>query len=256
MTDIKTQDKQQLPKLQDLHHSPDVAFKNDQFKLLVNQEPPVKFIKQHPIIKQNGQPLLYIPIDKTEFMLDRIFQEWKVTVLNVCQLFNSVAVTIRLEYKSPLTGEWLYHDGVGAMGIQTDAGKQASDMSAIKQDAVMKALPAAKSYAIKDAADHIGILFGRNLTRKDTVAFTGSYENPENLDATAEQYVFIERLLTGSSLDDEQKANIDKHLEVGITASYASELITMLQNNQREPINSGDNYSQGDISKKIRNEVH
>jgi len=33
----------------------------------------------------------------------------------------------------------------------------------------MKALPAAESYAIKDAAEKLGQIFGSNLNRKDTV---------------------------------------------------------------------------------------
>jgi hypothetical protein len=39
----------------------------------------------------------------------------------------------------------------------------------------MKSLPAAESYAIKDAAEKLGILFGKNLNRKDTIAFSGAY---------------------------------------------------------------------------------
>ncbi len=33
------------------------------------------------------------------------------------------------------------------------------------------ALPMAKSYAIKDACDHFGKLFGRDLNRKETMGF-------------------------------------------------------------------------------------
>jgi hypothetical protein len=43
----------------------------------------------------------------------------------------------------------------------------------------MKALPSAESYALKDAAEKIGDLFGRNLNRKDTIAFSGRYEPAE-----------------------------------------------------------------------------
>ena len=34
------------------------------------------------------------------------------------------------------------------------------------------AFPMAKSYALKDAAEHIGVLFGRDLNRKDTMQLT------------------------------------------------------------------------------------
>lgn len=166
-----------LPTLNELHHDTDVAFKNDQLNTLLNQQPLEKWIKQHPFAKN----VRYLPIDKVEFMLTRIFQQWKVEVINVSQLFNSISVQVRLHYLNPVNGEWSYHDGVGAVGIQTDKGAAASDLSAIKQDAVMKALPAAKSYAIKDAAEHLGTLFGRDLNRKDTMPFMGAYsENKLN----------------------------------------------------------------------------
>ncbi len=179
-----------IPTLQELNYDENLAFKNDVLSQLLNNPPSPKWVKRHPFVKttgENGQPeqLAYLPIDKVEYLLTRIFQEWKTEVLQVQQLFNSVAVTIRLHYKSPITGEWKFHDGVGACGIQTDKGAQASDMTAIKQSAVMMALPSAKSYAIKDAADHLGKIFGRDLARKDTVGFTSSYAPSELLKAEA-----------------------------------------------------------------------
>jgi len=162
--------KKQLPKIQDLETNPAEAFKYDQLKQITNHPPNQSWVKSHPF----ARGVQYLPIDKVEFLLDRIFQQWRAEVKEYKQLFNSVTCCIRLHYKDPVTGEWNYHDGVGAVGIQTDKGKAASDLTAVKQDAVMKALPAAKSYAIKDAAEHFGALFGRDLNRKDTLAFSAS----------------------------------------------------------------------------------
>lgn len=39
----------------------------------------------------------------------------------------------------------------------------------------MKALPTAESYAIKDAAEKLGKLFGKDLNRKDELAFEAKY---------------------------------------------------------------------------------
>lgn len=183
--------KPQLPTLQDLTLDPKLAFKQDQLNTLLNQPVPAKWVKQHPTVKKkdeqgNSVPATYLPIDKVEFFLTRIFQEWKVEILREGSMFNSVYVTVRLHYKSPITGEWLFHDGVGAVGVQTDAGKSASDLGAIKQAAIMMALPAAKSYAIKDAAEQLGILFGKDLNRKDTVGFAGAYSDDESIKAAAQ----------------------------------------------------------------------
>lgn len=143
----------------------------DDFLEFVNQDPPEIFIEDHPM----ARGVKYIAISNTELTLDKIFQYWKVEVMSTEVMFNSIAATVRVHYKHPISGEWMSQDGVGAVGVQTDKGKTAADLSAIKQDAVMKALPAAKSYAIKDAVDHIGKIFGRDLNRKNTFDFTPSY---------------------------------------------------------------------------------
>jgi hypothetical protein len=87
-------------------------------------------------------------------------------------MFNAVYVTVRLHLQHPVTGEMFYMDGVGAAELQTKTGASASDLAAINKGAVMMALPMAKSYAIKDAAENLGKLFGRDLNRKDVLAYT------------------------------------------------------------------------------------
>jgi len=144
----------------------------DSFLEFIDQEPPRQWVKEHPYAKG----VKYIPIDKIEMMLDKIFQIWHVEILSSGQLLNSVYVNVRVYYKHPITGEMEHQDGTGAMAIQVDKGKNASDLGAIKSNAIMLALPSAKSYAIKDAVEHIGKIFGRDLNRKDTIAFTPSYK--------------------------------------------------------------------------------
>ena len=160
-----------LPALTDLVGDDVEVFKSDQLNLLLNQNVPAPWVHKHPFAKD----VHYLTIQRVETLLTAIFQEWKVEVIAYSQLFNSVSCHVRLHYKSPLDGAWKFHDGLGAVGVQTDKGAIASDLSSIKQDAVMKALPAAKSYAIKDAAEHLGKLFGRDLNRKDVVDFTPKY---------------------------------------------------------------------------------
>lgn len=149
--------------------------KNSDFLKIVNSNPPQAFVKDHPIAKG----VKYVPIDKVELMLDTIFQQWYPEVLKTGQLLNAIEVTVRVHYLHPVSKEWQFVDGVGAVAIQTDQGKSAADLGAIKSNAVMLALPAAKSFAIKDAVEHIGKLFGRDLNRKDTIAFTPSQGTEE-----------------------------------------------------------------------------
>ncbi|SIC59694.1 hypothetical protein [Mycobacteroides abscessus] len=149
--------------------------KMDTFNAVINQAPPAHWLVDHPTAKGVKD----LPIGRVETLLTMIFQEWYVEVQRENSMFNSVTVTIRLHYKHPVTNEWKHQDGVGAVPVQTKSGAAAADMNNIVNDAVQKALPAAKSYAIKDAADHIGAIFGRDINRKHTLEFTGSYTMTE-----------------------------------------------------------------------------
>lgn len=157
-----------LPTIQDIRENTEVAFKNDQLNAILNVATPSQWVKEHPFAKK----VKYLPIDKVEYLMTKIFQVWNVEIIEYKQLFNSVSCHVRVHYEDPITHKMRYQDGVGAVGIQTDKGAAASDLNAIKTDAVMKALPASKSYAIKDACEHIGKIFGRDLNRTDTLVFT------------------------------------------------------------------------------------
>jgi hypothetical protein len=143
--------------------------KLDSLKAFLNMDAPEKWVKDHPFIKGHK----YLPIDKVEWFLDRIFKRYRIEVLKTGMLMNTVECTIRLHYWNPVTNEWDFHDGVGAAEIQTqkDTGSLKLDMTNVNRGAITMALPIAKTYAIKDAADHIGRIFGRDLNRKDTVKF-------------------------------------------------------------------------------------
>ena len=144
-------------------------------KSILNTEVNKKWLKNHPTAKG----VKYLPIDKIEILLDMIFQEWRIEILSISQLAQSVCVTVRVHYKNPITGEWSFHDGVGASPLQTNAGKSAADLANIKNNAVQLAAPAAKSYAIKDAVEHLGKMFGRDINRSDTVGYKFLYESEE-----------------------------------------------------------------------------
>lgn len=165
-----------VPTIQDLV-DPDKLHKNDQLKTLLNQNPPKMWVQRNKYANNSE----YLPIEKVEYLMDKIFQEWKVEVLEYRTLFNSISVSIRLHYVNPLTGQWMYHDGVGAKELQTvsQSGPLKQDFSNINKGAVEMALPIAKTAAIKDAADHLGKLFGRDLNRKDTIEYKQTYQRPE-----------------------------------------------------------------------------
>lgn len=163
-----SEEKQNLPTIAELTGDVELALKNDQLNLLLNQAPPQNWIKTHPYIKGHN----YLPIDKVELMLKRIFKRYRIEITGQGIAFNGVWVTVRLHYQNPIDGAWDYHDGIGAMQLQTKAGTSPADLININNGAVSMAFPIAKTLAIKDAADMFGKLFGADLNRKDTLNYT------------------------------------------------------------------------------------
>ena len=177
-----------LPTIADLTANLDEAWKNDQLNLLLNQAPPQAWVKKHPYIKQevdtpNGKvkvPYQYLPIDKVEHLLRKIFKEYRIEITGQGTAFNGVWVTVRVHFKSPVNNEWLYYDGIGAAQLQTKQGSSPADLANINNGALSMAFPIAKTVAVKDACDHFGSLFGANLNRKDIV----EYKPDNNLSET------------------------------------------------------------------------
>ena len=158
----------QLPTYDELV-SGDIEKKNSQVgaNILLNREPPKQWLRDHPMAKG----VKYLPIERVEYMLTSIFKKWNVEVRQVQVVANSVVVTIRLYYQDILSDEMLWQDGIGASPIQTDKRAGAMDWNKTKNDAVMKSAPAAESYAVKDAAEKIGKLFGKDMNRADKIMY-------------------------------------------------------------------------------------
>ena len=232
-----------LPSIQDLYS--DVALKREQnqLNLLLNQEPHKSWIKTHPFVKG----LKYIPIERIEWLLTRLFIQWWVEVKQTQIIANSIAVTVRLHYQDVLSNEWKQMEGVGASPIQTNKDAGATDFSQVKTSAVQIALPAAESYAIKDAAEKIGKLFGKDLNRADMIA----YDNLKNTFKDYEllntgQFNLIEGLLSTSTYEEPMKAKIEAEMQ-GYSIEEAALCITALKEAQLDSVHETGNPSQTDL---------
>ncbi len=162
-----------VPTLADLIQDIELAYKNDALNSLLNQPPPAVWVKEHPVIKDYK----YLPIDKIEHLLRKIFKDYKIEITGQGIAFNGVWVTVRVHYVSPVTGQWAFHDGIGAEQLQTKKGASPADLININNGALRMAFPIAKTVAVKDACDMFGSLFGANLNRRDVL----EYKMDENL---------------------------------------------------------------------------
>jgi hypothetical protein len=156
-----------LPKIQDLYNDIEIREKESQLQTLLNQDVNPKWVKEHPFAKD----VYYIPIERIEWLLTQIFIRWRVEILRSQLIGNSVEVTVRLWYIDPVHGDWTFQDGIGAQPLQTEKGAGSIEFNKLNSMAVQQASPAAKSYAVKNAAKSIGKLFGRDLNRADHITF-------------------------------------------------------------------------------------
>jgi hypothetical protein len=157
-----------LPSIKDLYQDLQVVQKNDAFLTLINQLPKPEWVKEHPFIRGYK----YLPIERIEHLLKTIFKQYKIEITGQGQSFNGVWVTVRVHYLHPISGEWQFHDGIGASQLQTAKGTSPADLANINNGALSMAFPNAKSIAIKDACDHFGKLFGSDLNRKDLISYS------------------------------------------------------------------------------------
>lgn len=173
--------------------------KIEQLNSILCSPPNEKWVKVHPYISNYR----YLPIDKVEFLLRKIFKRYKIEITNQGQSFNGVWMTVRVHYLDPITKEWLFHDGIGAEELQLRAKtKDEKNMEIqsgqkfrvpfctenINQGAIKMAYPLAKTTAVKDACDHLGDIFGANLNRKDTIDFYVDQKIIDNAQRAQEEF--------------------------------------------------------------------
>lgn len=157
-----------LPTIQELFKNTDLEIQKDAFMVILNQEPPKSWIK----INKYAGNAKYIPIEKVEWLLRRLFKNPRFEILREGIMFNSCFCTVRIHYVNPVTGEWEFQDGTGASQIQVKSGSSPAEMQNIGQNAVEKALPDSYSAAVKNAAKKIGRLFGSDLNRDEPMPYS------------------------------------------------------------------------------------
>jgi len=183
-------------KIEDLYNDVEGMAGESNLIQILNSEPHPSWVRSHPYIKvdvtlptggKQKQPYKYLNIDRIEFLLKRIFKRYKIEVLNVNSAFNGVFVTVRIHYAHPVTGEWQYHDGVGAKDLQVKSGSTSADLSSLNNGAITMAVPMAKTFAIKNACSHFGRLFGSELNGPNDMDYTASEALKEKVKSKIDQ---------------------------------------------------------------------
>jgi len=219
-----------LPTLSDIYADKDMVIKQNELNLILNAEPKKEWIKIHPYVTG----LKYIPVERIEYLLTIIFTKWRLEIKDAKLLANSVVVTVRVHVKDPISGEWDWQDGIGAAPIQVDKGSGAVDFDKMKSSALQIAAPAAESYAFKDAAEKFGKIFGKDLNRKDIIAYTEQIK--KSITRISETPARIKAIITnqlktlGVNIDDKEvvKTEIKKLTGLEITETNHIEITNRL----------------------------
>lgn len=229
------------------HFDAELVTKYSKMNTLLGSEPRKEWVREHPFAKG----VRYIPIERIEMMLRQLYGVFEVTVRDFKVIANSVAVHITLTITDPISGQKISQDGLGAMPIQLDKDSNPTDFSKIKPNAIMLALPSAESYALKDAAEKLGKIFGADLNRKEKVYYQHIY--PDLYDKGGAYQAYIERLVETSSLDTNER-EVAKDLIYAPETSIAEleNLKDKLKKIQLDPITHGDGYNQTDIGNHLK----
>lgn len=228
------------------HYDAELTAKYGKLNTLLQKDPDKAWIKEHPFAKG----VKYIPIEKIEMLLRQVFGKFEVKVNDYKVIANSIAVHITLTVIDPVTSERISQDGLGAMPIQLDKDSEPTDFTKIKNNAIMLALPSAESYAIKDAAEKIGKLFGSDLNRKEKVYYQNIYPSLYDKGFAYQQY--IAGLVETSSLSIEDREMILNNIYAPETSIAELENIKeKLKLSQLDPVTHGDGYNQTDIKNHL-----
>lgn len=199
-----------VPTIQELYANTEIALQQDQINVILNQPPPTKWLKEHPYVRGH----MYLPIDKVEFMLKKLFKKTRIEILREGVSFNGIYVVVRVWYQDILSQEMDFNDGIGAIQLQTAKGTSPADLANINNGAVSMAFPIAKTLAIKDACDHFGAIFGANLNRKDVMPV--SYD--EKLAQTAEEKRVLKLIEKAKTVEDMDA--ISSHVNENTQSKY------------------------------------
>ena len=210
-----------IPTMKELVEETEDSKKDNALMVLLNQNPHQSWLKVHPTIKVKNDdntysPHYYLPINRVEWLLSRVFTKWWVEIKSTVLMANSVVVSVRVYVQNPITKLTEWNEGVGAAPIQTDSGKGAMDWNFAKSHGVQIAAPIAESFAIKDAAEKWGKLFGKDLNRKDVINYDSLLKSSEiTLDVLMPLY--NEKL---KSISAERKKHFDRIVNNQEKASY------------------------------------
>jgi len=152
-----------------------VAVSNDEFRTKcqnfikrLNNLPEAQSIGKTPDGKANT-----ILISHLEMLLDEYFLGiWETENFRWSVITNEIVGSIDLIVLHPVTGMKIKRTGAAAIQIMVNKGSDPMQVQNKKANALDMGFPKLKAECIKNAANSLGKMFGRDLNRKESDTFT------------------------------------------------------------------------------------
>lgn len=143
-----------------------IALQHFQEKL--NREPDPREFQDTPDGKAKTLPISFV-----EMTLDEIFFGlWDTENFKYQQVFNEVIGSIELIVTHPVTGGELRRTGAASVVITQDANATIADFNMTKKkNALDLSFPKLKAECVKNAAQSLGKIFGRDINRRQVDVF-------------------------------------------------------------------------------------
>jgi len=138
------------------------------FMQRLNSEPPAESIDKTADGKART-----VTISHVEMTLDELyFGLWETVNFTTEQLLNEVVGHLELVVTHPITGEKIHRTGAGAVVITQQRDTPVADFLQYKQkNALDLTYPKLKAECLKNAAQSLGKIFGRDLNRRNADQF-------------------------------------------------------------------------------------
>lgn len=139
---------------------------------MINREPNKEKLR----IYEDADGAMYLPIEYVEMLLDKVYNGmWKRRRQGQPYVIgNCVVCHIELSVLHPVMGEWLDRTGDAVVPMETN------DKGSWTDRELKRAVPAALSEAVKNAAKSLGKAFGRDINRMGIEKYEYIYSKEED----------------------------------------------------------------------------
>ena len=142
----------------------------------INKENPIYGVEKTPDGKAKTLTISHVEMTLDEYFLGL----WETENFKWAVITNEVVGSIDLVFTHPVTGQKYKRVGAASIIIMVDKGANALDVTKKKSNAMDLGFPKLKAECLKNAAQSLGKLFGRDLNRNNADNFNPQYKNTVN----------------------------------------------------------------------------